>query len=248
MEKFGDYSKYYDLLYKDKDYNKEVEYIEWLIHKYNPNTKYILDLGCGTGKHDILLAKKYNIVWVDISIDMINLAKKNTSNIEFILWDITEVKLNKKFDTIVSLFDVINYINENEKIIDTFKNVSEHLMDWWIFIFDCRYWPWVLTERPINKIKKMENDEIKVFRNTGIEMFSNENIVDVNFDIFIFNKENKTIFKTKEKHRMRYLFLPEIKLFLDIAWLELIEAKEFITWKEPWYNTWKLCCVSRKIQ
>ncbi|MDY0130988.1 MAG: methyltransferase domain-containing protein, partial [Methanosarcina vacuolata] len=67
MNVFGDYSKYYNLLYKDKEYSKEVEYVVNLINKYNPNSKTILDLGCGTGRHDELFAKYgYSVCGIDI--------------------------------------------------------------------------------------------------------------------------------------------------------------------------------------
>ena len=52
MKQFGDlYSKYYDLLYEDKNYFDEVEYIDFLIKKNCQSAKTLLDMGCGTGKH-----------------------------------------------------------------------------------------------------------------------------------------------------------------------------------------------------
>lgn len=42
---FKDYAKYYDLIYKDKDYEKEVDFIENIFWKNKP--KKILEVGCG---------------------------------------------------------------------------------------------------------------------------------------------------------------------------------------------------------
>ena len=40
MKQFGDlYSKYYDLLYEDKNYSGEVEYIDFLIENEQRNEK-----------------------------------------------------------------------------------------------------------------------------------------------------------------------------------------------------------------
>ena len=53
---FDAYSNYYDLLYQDKDYVAETEYINSLISSYSKNAESILELGSGTGIHAGLLA------------------------------------------------------------------------------------------------------------------------------------------------------------------------------------------------
>ena len=76
MKAFGNYSRYYNLLYKDKDYKGEAGFIHDLIQKYSPGAKSILDLGCGTGRHDALLAEKgYVITGVDMSEEMLLIEK-----------------------------------------------------------------------------------------------------------------------------------------------------------------------------
>ena len=77
MNQFGNlYSQYYDLLYRDKDYLGEVEYIDKLIKSLNKETKTILDLGCGTGRHaEILCDKGYIVHGVDRSKEMLEVAE-----------------------------------------------------------------------------------------------------------------------------------------------------------------------------
>lgn len=73
MSPFGDlYSKYYDLLYRDKNYQEETEYIHRLIQKYQTYAKEILELGCGTGRHAELLSEKgYLLYGIDRSKEMV---------------------------------------------------------------------------------------------------------------------------------------------------------------------------------
>ena len=56
---FRKYAKYYDLIYKDKDYQKEVDFIE-NIFKITYKPKSILEAGSGTGSYTkILLERGY---------------------------------------------------------------------------------------------------------------------------------------------------------------------------------------------
>ena len=48
---------YYDLFYENKDYELEAKYVHKKIQEYKSNSTSILELGCGTGKHAINLAK-----------------------------------------------------------------------------------------------------------------------------------------------------------------------------------------------
>ena len=56
MKVFNHYAKYYDQLYLDKDYSKEILYIDSLIKKYTSH-KDIIEYGCGSGLHASELAK-----------------------------------------------------------------------------------------------------------------------------------------------------------------------------------------------
>src|SRR3972149_6835645 len=107
MSVFGNYSQYYDLLYKDKDYQSEADFIHSLVQKNHPSAKTVLNLGCGTGVHDFLLAKHgYSCVGVARSADMLEEAREKQkrfpdANVEFHHEDVRTVRLNKKFDVVI---------------------------------------------------------------------------------------------------------------------------------------------------
>ena len=72
MSVFGAYSRYYNLLYKDKDYSKEAEHVHGLITKYRPHAKSILDLGCGDGAlTEKIAASGAWVVGADLSRDLV---------------------------------------------------------------------------------------------------------------------------------------------------------------------------------
>ena len=72
---FNQYSKYYDLFYKNKKYSKEILNIKKLV-KLNKQEK-VLEIGCGTGNHSFELSKHCGqILALDKSLEMIKIAKK----------------------------------------------------------------------------------------------------------------------------------------------------------------------------
>ncbi len=48
---FENSEKYYDLIYRFKDYKSESEKIKKIINNLHPSAKSVLDIGCATGEH-----------------------------------------------------------------------------------------------------------------------------------------------------------------------------------------------------
>ena len=250
IDNFNLYAQYYDLLYQDKDYKKEAEYLHSLIQKNNPNAKTILSLGCGTGKYEFEFEKLgYSVVGVDKSQTMIDIANqaKGESKCQFIHGDIRSIKLNRKFDVVISLFHVMCYQISNQDLLNAFNTASTHLKKGGVFLFDFWYGSAVLTDLPREKEKFVENEVLAIKRKTNPVMRYSENIVDVNFDVEILDKRNNSrTHKFSELHRMRYLFLPEITLFAEYCNIELLNSFNWETREELADNSWYGICCSRK--
>jgi SAM-dependent methyltransferase len=252
MSQFGDlYSQYYDLLYQDKDYIAEVDYIENLIKSHSSETRTILDLGCGTGKHDELLCNKgYTLHGVDISEEMLEIAeirrKDKEDKLTFSQSDITQLHLNQKFDTIVSLFHVMSYQNTNTALDKVFSGVRDHLNKDGLFIFDFWYGPAVLTDLPKATIKRLENEHIKVTRVAESKMHAQLNTVDVNFNVFVTQKEDGTSIEKKELHIMRYFFDTELEMLCDKHGFKIENKYKWLEKKQPNFDTWNVVWVLKK--
>jgi len=242
------YAQYYNMLYENKNYSKESDYIEKLIKKFNPKTNSILELGCGTGKHAQILSKKFNIVGIDQSDEMISIAEKNKNeNLTFMTSNIKDLNLDRKFDAVISLFHVMSYQTSNEELSAAFNTASKHLNKGGIFIFDFWYGPAVLNDKPSVRIKKIQNNEIEVIRLTQPELLVNDNIVDVNFEIIVKKKKTNVCTNFTELHKMRYLFLPEIDYLFSSANLASVKYLQWMeTNKEPNLNSWYVVAIGRK--
>lgn len=249
MSTFEAYSKYYNLLYKDKEYAQEVHYLESLFNQLDLPVQSILDLGCGTGRHDAELLKKgYLIQGVDLSKDMLLEAKKFSveGRLSFAQGDIRTYRDNKIYDAVISLFHVMSYQTQNEDVISTIQTAYAHLKPGGIFVFDFWYGPAVLHQLPQVRYKELEDEQIKVMRIAEPKMWENENVIDVNYKIIIQEKATQNLQMLTETHRMRYFFMPEIKHYMEICGFEDIRFYEFLTQKEPSKDTWGVCCVGVK--
>lgn len=250
---FGRYADYYNLLYKDKDSAGETQYLHQLIQKYCAGAGRILNLGCGTGRHDFELAQMgYDLVGVDLSEEMLLIAndrlKSQTSTVgglSFVNGDIRNVRLGRKFDAVISLFHVMSYQSSNADLIAAFATVREHLNDNGVFVFDCWYGPAVLTDPPVTRVKRLENDLVKVLRVAEPQVHPNENIVDVNYQVFITDKATGEIEEVFETHRMRYLFVPELEYLLAEAGFKLAAMHEWMSENLPSLSSWGTCFVAK---
>lgn len=250
MSVFNEYARYYDLLYRDKDYQGEAEYIHGLIQAHAPGAHSILNLGCGSGRHDrCLLDLGYTVTGVDMSEEMLIAARAEAaenSSLEYLLGDVRTVRLEKTFDVVISLFHVMSYQITNADMKAAFATASVHLKPGGLFLFDCWYGPGVLSDRPTRRVKELEDEAIRVTRIAEPVLHPNENVVDVNYQVSISNKFTGEVNDIRETHRMRYLFLPEIIGYLEGAGLHHRFSARWLAVAAPDDATWYLCCGAEK--
>jgi SAM-dependent methyltransferase len=249
MSVFKDYASYYDLLYQDKDYEAEADYVIGLIQKYAPHACSVLELGCGTGKYGVILARNgYDVTGIDFSKEMITIAQNKLlqiriPNIVFSTGDIRSIRLKRNFDLVAALFHVISYQITNDDILATLNTAREHLKEGGIFIFDCWYGPAVLTEKPSVRMKTIENEHIKVMRFAEPIVHAHDNVVDVNYTMVVKDKSNNTVDEIKETHSMRYLFKPELDMMFKSAGLRLVAFEEWLSGTKPSINSWNVTFI-----
>ncbi|MEZ4689220.1 MAG: class I SAM-dependent methyltransferase [Ignavibacteria bacterium] len=114
------------------------EYLYKILRKYfkKNDLDSVLELGCGTGENLKAFRKKFDVTGIDISSEMIRIAKKKIPDAELKVKDIREYKFDRKFDLILCLYDTINHITLFSDWKKIFKNTSEHLNPNGLFVFD----------------------------------------------------------------------------------------------------------------
>jgi SAM-dependent methyltransferase len=247
MTAFGGYARYYDLLYRDKDYRGETEFVERLIRRHAPDAHRILELGCGTGIHGIMLAEKgYEIVGLDRSEDMLIAARQRLArlpesvadHVHFMRDDARTFRVAGRFDVALALFHVLSYQLSNDDLRAVFSQVKAHLAPGGIFIFDCWYGPAVLTDRPTTRVKSFADDATSVIRIAIPTLHPNLNRVDIQYQLFVKDNGSGVVEELSESHQMRYLFRPELELLAEAAGLHIESCGAWMSDREPDFSTW----------
>ncbi len=117
-EKYAD--KFMDFkAYKDK--------IKQFQKKYINSGARILDAGCGPGNNaKLLLAADsgLSITGVDLSEEMIRLARKNAPGADFFVKDLQELNIDQKYDSVIASFCIVHLSDEQTgRLIETINDL-----------------------------------------------------------------------------------------------------------------------------
>jgi SAM-dependent methyltransferase len=134
MSRYDSFAKHYDHVVGDRQ--DVAQFLLKLISKYHRRAKTILELGCGSGSMLSALTKRYDCEGIDLSREMLQIAKKKAPKAVLHHGDISDFKLKKKFDVVVCPFDTINHITSRKKWRGVFERAHQHLNPGGVFIFD----------------------------------------------------------------------------------------------------------------
>lgn len=138
-ELFTDYANTYDQETFTHGTIQEVDFIESEIS--HDKKVQILDIGCGTGRHSIELAKRgYQVVGVDLSESQIKRAKEKAKaqniQIDFLIQDARKLTFNQQFDLAIMLCEGAFPLMETDEMnFEILQNATRSLKNNGKFIF-----------------------------------------------------------------------------------------------------------------
>ena len=196
---YRELAKYYDLLYSDRKYEEEARQIENLVLEYKrSNGNELLDVACGTGHHLKYLRDRFSCTGVDISEEILNVARKNVEDVVFKKADMTTLNLGKKFDVITCLFSSIGYAKTYSNLRKTIQNFSSHLKTGSVVIIE----PW-FTKSAFRigspHMTTYDGEEIKIARLCVSKIKGNISVQDMHY---LIAEKNKDVNHFVDRHEL----------------------------------------------
>lgn len=245
-QSYQEFAYTYDMFMDNIPYEEWEKYILNILKRENVHSGILLDLGCGTGILTEMLANKgYDMIGIDLSEDMLNVAmdKKYESgnDILYLNQDMREFELYGTVAAVISVCDSLNYILEEEELLQVFKLVNNYLDPSGIFIFD------MTTE---NKYLKVGDGTIAENRQEASFIWENTYYKDkkINrYDITIFEQgEDGRYDKYEETHYQKVYNPEKVKELLERAGMEFVGVFDVGTQQPPSKESERIYFVARE--
>ena len=165
----------------------------------------IAELGCGTGTMTELLSDDgFDITGIDLSEDMLSLAREKVPGVDFLRMDMREFTLDKKQDAIISVADSVNYLESVDDLAKTLKCVRDALKPGGVFIFDLKtefFYKYIVRNRTF---RGREKGFSYVWKN----YYDEAGRIHI-YDVLIKHKKKRTV--ENEIHKQHVFSAAEIK-------------------------------------
>jgi len=246
------YAGWYDTVYREKDYAEECNHLEALFGRHGVSPKTIIDLGCGTGGHAVLLAQRgYTVTAVDRSAAMLQKARAKAKqagiSADFRLEDITRLEWQESFDAAIAMFAVAGYQSSDEELASMLAGVWRSLRPGGIFIFDGWHGPGVLRDRPVPRLLEIPLGHGEVLlRMADPRLDALAQTVEVHYRLW-HRRGTAIIAEGEEHHLMRFFFPRELHCLLRRAGFTSVSLHPFREIDQPLQeHHWHFSAVAGK--
>ena len=150
-------SKYYHILYKHRDEQEAIKFLDNITQYLNITKGKILDVGCGKGRHAKYFNELgFNVVGIDLSLNSIAKAKLNeTQNLKFYKFDMRNVFKENSFNVVTNLFTSFGYFDNSLDEQKTINAMVKNLKKDGILIID-----FMNVKKIINNLVSKESKKI----------------------------------------------------------------------------------------
>lgn len=133
---YSDLAWTWRLMSPPEDYIEEAgDFREAILSRTQIETRTLLHLGCGGGHIDRWLKERFEVTGVDVSEQMLTLARDLNPEATYLIGDMRTIRLGRTFDAVIAA-DAIDYMLSEADLRAAFETAYRHLKTGGIF---CTY-------------------------------------------------------------------------------------------------------------
>lgn len=206
------------------NYEEELNFYSSLLKKYHCGS--VLEIGCGTGNlAPGFVRQGFEYCGMDISSEMLKIAKRNYPQNRFIEADMRNFELDEKLAASIITGRTISYLVTNKNVFDAFTSINKNLFSRGILCFDCidanKFIPLIKNGEKV--IHKAEFETKKFHRESYWQIDLAQSWTFTWNSVYYEEKENHLEKIGEDKSAIRAFCKDEIKLFLDLTGFRLKE-------------------------
>ena len=244
---YDDFSRFYDLLTGNVEYEKRADYFCRLLSLCGIKEGILLDLGCGTGNMSFAMTDRgFDVIGVDSSVGMLNAAQQKMfesgKRILLLNQNMQEIDLYGTIDCAVCVLDGINHLANENEVKQTFAKVSLFMNKGGAFAFD------------VNTIYKHKNvlaDNVFVYEPENVycvwqnDYNEKDNSVDISLDFF--EEEDGVYYRSSENFTEKAYELSDIKNWLEESGFKVVGIYDDMTTYDVKPDSQRAVFLARKM-
>jgi SAM-dependent methyltransferase len=214
---FSKTAQYYDKIYSFKDYEAETQSLLALLRQYaRIEGGALLDVACGTGCHIEYLKEHFLVEGLDISEDLLGMARQRNAEVVFHQGDMTDFDLGRQFDVVACLFSSIGYVKSADRLTRAIACMASHLKPGGVLVIEPWFTPDAWKPGTVHALL-VDEAELKIARvNTS---YADGRLSYFDLHYLIGTPEGTEHFV--ERHELGLFTIEEMKAALEAAELEV---------------------------
>lgn len=187
----------YDALYSTLvEYEANAGELQALIEARVANPQSVLEVACGTGAYVRWLRDWYDVTGLDLSPEMLRVARGRLPDVAFVEGDMTDFDLRQEFDAVLCLFSSIGYLTSGVQLRSALASMARHVVPGGVVLIE----PWITPEgwdddRNLT-VHSATQDNLSVAR--IVSWVREENLVTMNWGFVVGRPEGEVEVYTEE--------------------------------------------------
>lgn len=207
---YKELGKYYDAIIASHINTKtEIAFLKQIFAGYSVLS--VLDIGCGTGRHSIALAKEgFKVTGVDYSKELINVANtkaRELSNIHFLVANVATLDLTTRFDAAICMWSTFGELPYKE-MVNRLKSIIKSNG---LFLIDSHYYRDIPTHQN-QSFSEVTIDDISIKTEIKDNYIKKKRIREITYNI------NGNLVHDRS----------EMDILTENDYISLLEANDFI--------------------